>query len=185
MTATAVQTHRWSREEYERMVSAGVFHPEERLELIDGEVFEMTPQSSRHATAVRLAEEALRMIFAQGYDIRTQLPLVLDPGSEPEPDVAVVPGSPRDYLDAHPDTALLIVEVADSSLGHDRELKTGLYARNGIPEYWIVNLVDGCLEVYRDPEGGRYSSHTILYCDDSVSPLFGPDALISVSELLP
>jgi len=73
MTATAVQTHRWSREEYERMVSAGVFHPEERLELVDGEVFEMAPQSSRHATAIRLAGEVLRMIFARGYDIRTQL----------------------------------------------------------------------------------------------------------------
>lgn len=185
MTVTAVQTHRWSREEYERMVSAGVFHPEEQLELIDGEVFEMTPQSSRHATVVSLTAETLRPIFAQGYIIRIQLPLALDPGSEPEPDIAVVPGSPRDYLDAHPDAALLIVEVADSSLGHDRELKTGLYARNGIPEYWIVNLVDSCLEVYRDPEGGRYSSHTILHGDDSVSLLSGPDASIPVSELLP
>jgi Uma2 family endonuclease len=184
MTVTAVQTHRWSREEFERMVSAGVFHPEERLELIDGKVFEMTPQSSRHATAVRLVEEALRAVFAQGYDIRTQLPLALDLSSEPEPDVAVVPGSPRDYLDAHPDTAFLIVEVADSSLSHDRELKTGLYSRNGIPEYWIVNLEDGCLEVYRNPEGERYSC-TVLRSGGSVSPLSRPEASVPVSELLP
>jgi Uma2 family endonuclease len=185
MTATAAQTHRWSREEYERMVSACVFHPEERLELIDGEVFEMTPQSSRHATAVRLVEDALRSIFAQGHDVRTQLPLALDPGSEPEPDIAVVPGRPRDYLDAHPDTAILIVEVADSSLGYDRELKAGLYARHGIPEYWIVNLADSGLEVYRNPEGGRYSSCAVFRDSESLSPLACSGASVSVSELLP
>src|SRR5437867_4329816 len=97
-----LQVRRWTRQEYDRMVEAGVLAPGERAELIDGEVLAMTPQGSLHATAVRLAEEALRAAFGAGYDIRVQMPLALDPSSEPEPDVAVVRGSPRDYRDAHP-----------------------------------------------------------------------------------
>ena len=93
MTNTALVHHRWSRSEYERMAVAGVFAPEDRLELIDGEIWEITPQSSLHATAVRKAEEALRSVFEEGFDVRVQLPMALGPDSEPEPDVAVVPGS--------------------------------------------------------------------------------------------
>ena len=108
------------------MVEAGVLAPGERAELIDGEVLAMTPQGSLHATAVVLVEEALRAAFAAGYVIRVQMPLALDPSSEPEPDVAVVRGSPRDYRDAHPTSALLVVEVANATLGYDRDQKGSL-----------------------------------------------------------
>ena len=185
MTAPTFQLYRWSREEYERMVSFGIFHPEARVELIDGELVEMTPQSSHHATAIRLVEDALREACPQGYDVRVQMPLAIDPDSEPEPGIAVVSGSPRDYRDAHPSTAVLIVEVADSSLPLDRERKKNMYGRNGIPEYWILNLPDGCLEVYRNPLGGFYHSLIVRHSQEAVSPLFCPLKNIGISELLP
>jgi Uma2 family endonuclease len=112
-----------------------VFAPDMLVLLIDGEILEMTPQSRAHAVATRAVEEALRAAFPTGYNIQVQMPLALDPAAEPEPDVAVVPGSFRDYLDAHPEHAVLIVEVADTSLEFDRTRKADLYARGRIPEY--------------------------------------------------
>jgi hypothetical protein len=120
------------------MTGAGVFGPEDRLELLDGEIIDMAPQKSRHATAVTLVGEALRTLFRSGATVRVQLPFSLDDRSEPEPDVAVVPGNPRDYRDAHPSRALLICEVSDTTLGYDRGRKLTAYARAGIPEYWIL-----------------------------------------------
>jgi Uma2 family endonuclease len=177
--------HHWTREEYERRILEGFFHPEERLELVDGVLYEMTPQSSFHTGGIRLAERFLKSFFAHGFDVRTQSPLALGLDSEPEPDVAVVPGNLEDYFSAHPTTAVLIVEVADSSLLHDRKRKKRLYARAGIPEYWLVNLVDGCLEIYRDPKDGIYTQSTVLRGEDLVSPLARPEASIKVADLLP
>ncbi len=131
-----VPRHRFSRVQYERMTEAGVFGPEDRLELLDGEIIDMPPQKSRHATAVTLVAEALRTIFGPGATVRVQLPFCLDDRSEPEPDVAVVPGNPRDYRDAHPSRALLVCEVSDTTLAYDRGRKLAAYARAGIPEYW-------------------------------------------------
>ena len=122
-SATAMHTRRWTRAEYERLVGEGFFHPEERLELIAGELLQkMTPQGSLHSTGIRSVEEVLRPIFFnKGFDIRIQMPVALSDDSEPEPDVAVVPGSLHDYRDAHPTTAALIVEVADSTVEFDRQ----------------------------------------------------------------
>ncbi len=167
------------------MVSSGLFHPEDKLELINGEIYDVSPQSSRHATAIRLAEEALRQAYGSGFDVRVQLPAALDAGSEPEPDVAVVEGGPRDYLDAHPTTAMLTVEVSDTSLAFDRTAKQTTYARNGIPEYWIVNLIDGVVEVYRQPEGDGYAEVSKLSSAARISPLTRPDCSIAVRDLLP
>lgn len=185
MTTAAVDVRRWTLEEYERLVEQGFFHPEEKIELVDGVIFEMTPQSSRHAAGVRLAELALQPLYPQGFDVRTQLPLALGLDAEPEPDLAVVPGQARDYITAHPKTAVLVVEVADSSLLHDRKRKARLYARAGIPEYWLVNLLDWCLEVFRDPKAGTYTMRTILREGDSLAPLTCPGTEIPVADLLP
>ena len=185
MTAHAIQIRRWTQDEYEKMIASGIFDPEDRLELIDGDIFEMTPQSSRHAGTVGLVAGALDFAFPPGYNVRVQSPLALGDDSEPEPDIAVVSGSPRDYLDAHPTTAVLVVEVADTSLAHDQHRKTGLYAANGIPEYWILNLVDNRLEVYRDPAEAVFRSRVVLGKGDAVSPLARPEISIPVSELLP
>ncbi len=184
-TSVAVDSHRWTRREYENMVSGGVFHPEDKLELIEGEIYDVSPQSSRHATAIRLVEDALRRAYGSGFDVRVQLPAALDASSEPEPDVAVVEGGPRDYRDAHPTTALLTVEVSDTSLAFDRTTKQATYARSTIPEYWIINLIDRLVEVYRQPEGDGYAEVSKLTPPARISPLSQPDRSIAVQDLLP
>ena len=185
MLANTSEIHRWTRKQYDCMVAAGIFYPDVRVELIDGYIVDMSPQSSVHAVTVQLVEEALRLAFPKGYSVRTQMPLALDDMSEPEPDVAVVPGSPRDYLDDHPTAAVLIVEVARVSLGIDQSLKKSLYARNGIEDYWIVNLDASRVEVYRQPQGDSYRSERRLYRGDTIQPLAQPQYSIPVTELLP
>ena len=151
MAISPTRTRRWTRFEYERLIDAGMFRPGERLELLDGKLVVREPQGSLHATAVGLIEDALRACFGSGWVVRVQMPIALDDESEPEPDVAVVAGARRDYELSHPARPALVVEVSESSLGQDRGDKAGLYARAGVPEYWIVNLVSRCLEVRRDP----------------------------------
>lgn len=190
MGMQTVQTRRFSRQDYERLVADGFFHPEEQLELVDGELIIMTPQGSRHATAVSLAEGVLRSLFGAGFHVRVQMPIALDPDSEPEPDLAVVVGPPRDYRDAHPQTAVLIVEVTDTTLPYDRERKARLYAQAGIPEYWIVNLQDRCLEIHRDPEAvgsscATYQSRSVAHPSDTVTPLKSPQGSLVIADLLP
>ncbi len=181
----AIQMRRWTREEYDRMIAAGLFKDGERLELIDGEILQMAQQGSAHFTAIQLTEEALRHAFGSGFVVRAQAPLALSPDSEPEPDIAVVTGNVRDYRDAHPATALLMVEVADSTIDHDRRRKVSLYARAGIIEYWIVNLIESCLEVYRNPDQGIYLQTRRLGTGDQIAPLAAPDKKIAVSDILP
>jgi Uma2 family endonuclease len=185
MATLAKEFRHWTREEYERLVAEGFFQPDERLELVDGLIFEMSPQSPPHAVAIRLARRALERIVPEGFDVLVQMPLALDDDSEPEPDLAVVRGSdPRENLISHPTSAVLVIEIADSSLRHDRD-KAALYARAGIPEYWIVNLKERCLEVLRDPQNAVYRPRTVLRAGNTVSPLACPEASIAVADLLP
>lgn len=177
--------HRWSRAEYEHIVNVAGFPSGARLELLDGDIIDMSPQKSTHACAADLAEAALRACFSNDAYVRSQKPLALDDTSEPEPDIAVVPGSARDYAEQHPTNALLIVEVADSSLDFDRTRKARAYARNAIPEYWIVNLRELVLEVWREPIGDAYQSIRKLRADEEVCPLAAPDCAIAVADLLP
>ncbi len=182
----------WTREEYYKMADAGVFRPGERVELIGGRIVTMSPQNSPHATSLLLLHDTLRQIFSVGYVIRIQLPLDLTPVSQPEPDIAVVSGSIRDYAKAHPTTAVLVVEIAESTLVFDRGEKASLYAGAGIPEYWIVNLRNQRLEVYRDPipmtgesYGYGYRTRTQCAAGDTVTPLADPQSIIQVADLLP
>src|SRR4029077_12769197 len=141
---------------------------------------------SFHSTGVYAFEEELRAVFASGNAIRAQMPLALGDDSEPEPDIAVVPGSFKDYAYAHPTTAVLVVEVADSSITHDKRRKIPLYARAGIPESWLLNLQKKAREVSRDPMDGRlYRSRTLLRLGDTVSPLARPEAVLSVASFFP
>ncbi len=181
----AVEMRRWTRDEYERMISAGLFAAGERLELVDGEILQMTPQGSLHATAVQLTQDALRAAFGFGFTIRAQMPLAIDPHSEPEPDIAVVPGNPRDYRNSHPFSAALVVEIADTTLEYDRQRKGNLYARNGIKEYWIINLNDRCVEAYRNPVQRSYASSQVFLPGNDISPLARPEAKIAVADILP
>jgi Uma2 family endonuclease len=191
MTET-MPTKRWTRIEYDRLIEKGVFGPKDRIELLGGLLVVREPQGGPHAMGVRMVEEALRGVFASGWDVRGQLPVALDDDSEPEPDVSVVPGSFRDYPRDHPARAVLIVEVAESSLRLDRGEKGSLYARAGVPEYWIVNLVDRVLEVYRDPAadlgapyGWRYASVVTLRAGDAVRPLAALHSPVPVVDLVP
>ncbi len=191
MTLSSVRTKHWTRAEYERLVDLGAFRPGERLELVGGALVVREPQGGPHAAAVGLAEDALREAFGAGWTVRAQSPIALDEDSEPEPDIAVVQGTRRDYRRGHPSHPVLIVEVADSSLQLDRREKASLYARARIADYWIVNLVDGILEVHREPVadpdapyGWRYGSMTTLRGGDVVAPLALPRRTIPVSDLL-
>jgi Uma2 family endonuclease len=182
---------RWKRLEYERLIEQGTFHGE-HLELLDGLLVVREPQGSRHGAAVTAIRDVLARAFGEGYVIRPQLPVALDDKSEPEPDLVVVPGAPWDYADAHPSTPLLLVEIAETSLALDRRHKAGLYARAGIADYWIVNLVDLLLEVSREPvasgaarAGWEYASVQVLTRGAAVSPLAAPGARIAVTDLLP
>lgn len=191
---TAFSTRRcWTREEYYKLAERGIIGPEERLELIEGEIIrKMAPMLTPHATGIRAVEVALLRTFPTGYDVRVQLPLALGPHNEPEPDVYVVTGSFRDYETAHPTTALLVVEIADSSLESDRATKSAIYARADIAEYWILNLPDRLLEVHRQPApmsemplGFGYRSIQRLTESETVTPLAAPQTQITVADLLP
>ncbi|HLH23093.1 MAG TPA: Uma2 family endonuclease [Chloroflexota bacterium] len=189
---SAVELRRWTREEYERLADLGLLHPDERVELIEGEIVKVPPQLSRHATGVCLAGDALRAVFGEGYTVRVQLPLALGQYSEPEPDAAVVVGDVRDFVAAHPTSAVLVVEVSDTTLSFDRDAKGSLYAAAGIPEYWIVNLVDYWLEVYREPSaipgaryGSGYRSRVIALPGENVDAPALAGSRVAVDDLLP
>jgi Uma2 family endonuclease len=119
MAAHAVQIKRWTRREYDRMAEAGILSEDDRVQLIDGEIVTITPQNSQHAAAVGKAQRVIERLFEVHVWVRVQMPLILDPDSEPEPDLAVLPGSPRDYVQQHPRSALLVIEVSDSTISLD------------------------------------------------------------------
>jgi Uma2 family endonuclease len=190
MAATRIRTRRWTRQEYERLIDLDVLHEDDPIELVEGRLVVAEPQHDPHARSVELVAEALRSAFGGGWRIRVQLPLALGLDSEPEPDVSVVRGSPRDAPAGHPTIADLVVEVADTSLRLDRGPKARVYAYAGITDYWIVNLVDRVVEVYRLPGGagsGRsgYRSVARLRPEDAVAPLSMRHARIPVADLLP
>ncbi|PYN77846.1 MAG: hypothetical protein DMD96_22780 [Candidatus Rokuibacteriota bacterium] len=187
-----VHTRRWTRPEYERLIDRGVFREDEQLELLDGLLVVSEPQGDSHAVAVDLVAAALRHAFGEGWLVRVHAPLALGRRSRPEPDVAVVRGSPRDYLGAAPTDPALVVEISQTSLALDRARKASIYARAGIADYWIVNLVDAVVEVRRDlvaldPARPRrvYQSVRAFGRGASLSPLASPGARIPITDLLP
>ena len=192
MKQAPLTVRRWKRVEYERLVGLGAFDDDEPVELIGGQLIVAEPKGSEHATGVEMAGDALRAALPAGWIVRGQNPVSLDDESVPEPDIAVVRGSRADYRHAHPTRPALIIEVAETSLRFDRIEKGSLYARAGIADYWIVNLVDRLLEVYRDPDadvtapyGWRYVSVERFTPPSSVAPIAIPAASISVAALLP
>ena len=191
MKQAPLTLRRWTRAEYDRIVDLGMLD-RERVELIGGHLIVAEPHGSYHASTLGAAGDALRAALPPGWLLRVQLPVALDDESEPEPDLAVVPGEWAEYRAAHPSRPALVVEVAESSLIFDRGEKGSLYARGGIRDYWIVNLVDRVLELYREPEpdstapyGWRYRAVQQLARDAVVSPLALPSVRVAVAALLP
>jgi Uma2 family endonuclease len=191
MAQPPLTLRRWKRLEYDRLVDLGVFQGEP-LELIGGQLIVAEPQGTYHSSGISVAEHAVRASLPPGWIVRTQLPLSLDEESSPEPDIVVVPGPPGDYRYAHPVRPALAIEVADSSLAFDREQKGSLYARGGVEDYWIVNLVERVVEIYREPApdgsavfGWAYRSLVTLGTAEVVVPLAFPGSRIAVADLLP
>ena len=163
-----------------------------RLILVEGEILEMPVPNAPHNASLGLTEDALRQAFGAGYWIRPQMPLILGLSTDPMPDIAVVPGSPRDYSTVQPRTAVLVVEISESSLGYDTREKSHLYAAGAIPEYWVIDLVHRQLLVFRDPAteasqpfGGTYRTQATYDAAASVSPLSVASATVRVADLLP
>jgi Uma2 family endonuclease len=188
---TGVRRYRWTAKQFYRLLDKGFFRGK-RVELIDGVIVQMAAQTNLHLASIDLTRMALQAAFGAGFWVRTQGSLDLSPYSVPDPDIAVVPGSPQGCSLQNPTTALLIGEVSLTTLAYDRNWKGGLYARAGLPDYWIVNLVHRQLEMYRNPIadsrrrfGYRYDSKTILQPGAVASPLAAPHAQVKVSDLLP
>jgi Uma2 family endonuclease len=187
----SLQVHRWTYREYQRVVDNGGF-ANRRVELLGGRIIDMPAQRDLHFAAIELARIAAAKAFGPGFWIRVQGPLHLDRWSGPEPDIAVVPGEPRDYVGTgHPKTALLLIEISDTTLWYDRQRKGPRYARAKYPDYWIVNLIDRCVEVYRNPVpdpsarlGWRYAEVNILKSPATLRPLSAAGE-IAVADLLP
>jgi Uma2 family endonuclease len=178
-------------EQFNQMGDMGWFEGR-RAYLLDGVILEQGPMNTPHATALSLVNDALRVVFAIGWVVRGQLPLRVDQFNDPLPDVAVVTGSPRDYLAAHPTTAALVVEIADTTLRDDLTDKAERYAAAVIPEYWVLDLNARELYVLRNPAqlpaglgAAAYRTHLTLGATDTVSPLAAPAAAVRVADLLP
>lgn len=168
------------------MAETGILSEDDRVELIEGEIIEMSPIGSRHAACVRRLDALFNQRLGGAAQVSAQNPVLIDEYSQPEPDVALL--KPRDdfYSEAHPGASdvLLIVEVADTSVEYDRQVKAPLYARASIGEMWLVNLQADVLEVYTRPENGAYRDERHLAKGDSVSLTAIPGLTIAVEEIL-
>lgn len=169
------------RAEYDRLVALGVFEGE-KIELLEGLLVPMSPIGAEHSSAVTVLTALLVLPLVGRALVRPQCPFAALDVSEPEPDIAVVPLG--DYRSAHPDHAELIVEVAETSLRHDRGIKLRLYAECAVPEYWIVNLLERCIEVYRDPAGSTYRSLVTYVSGQAIRLLRFPDLEIAVDGVI-
>ncbi len=183
MAIEVERTRRFTADEYERMVSLGIFREDERLELIGGEIVEMAPVGHRHGACIAQLNKRLVIGVGDRALVWVQGPARLGVDSVPEPDLALLrphsyrAGSPR------PEDVLLVIEVAESSLRYDRTTKLRLYARAGVPEYWVVSVGGEWIEVYRSPEGEGYRERRRAGCGETVTPAAFADVSIDVDEV--
>jgi Uma2 family endonuclease len=183
---TATQLRSWTVEEYHGMIAAGILSPDDRVELLQGQIVQMSPQEPHHAAATRRASKYCDRCLGEVADVRAQLPVTLGPNSEPEPDIAIVRLDPQDYATAHPQAAdvFLLIEVADSTLAKDRREKTQIYETAGIADYWILDVKHRQVLVFREPHAGGYGVTQVLTVLDAIAPLAFPEQVIQCSDLL-
>lgn len=179
----ALPYHRWSVEDYHQMARSGVLDETDRIELIEGELIDMAPIGSRHAFWVDRLNRTFQRAAGKAFLVRVQNPVVLGERSEPQPDIAVV--KDKSYELSHPvaEDVLLIVEVSDSTLEYDRDVKLSLYARHGIPEVWLVDVNARELTVYREPSEGQYRLIRKPTATEAVSPAAMPGVAITLAEV--
>jgi Uma2 family endonuclease len=192
MTAEAVEVpearrHRFSVEDYQRMVEAGVFGEDQRLELVQGEVLEMAPIGSWHAAVVDWLNRRFWNCAGGAAHVRVQNPVALPPDSEPQPDLALLAPRADGYASAHPgpEAVRLLVEVAEASSSFDLGPKAALYAAAGVPEYWVVDGATGELVVHRWPADGRWGEIRRPAMDEVVNPVHLPECALSPRDLPP
>jgi Uma2 family endonuclease len=184
--AIAYERRPISVDEYHQMFEAGVFGPDERVELIDGELIAVPPMGPRHAGGVRRLNRLFTSRLGDRALVSVQCPVIVDDRSEPEPEFVILPPDPGDYSDRHPRPAdvLLLVEVSDSSRDFDSRKKVPLYARAAIREVWLLDVADCRLLVFRDPVAGVYESTLVLADRDEIAMLAFPEERFSVAEVL-
>ena len=182
--------HRWTCEEFHNIGDSGMLEGRSVI-LVDGEILDMPNPNPPHATATTLADYALKDLFRVGHFVRVQTGLPTTENTDPAPDLAVIAGSPRDFAMTHPRTAVLVVEVSDSSFDYDVGVKSNLYAAAGILDYWVIDVNGRQLIVFRDPipdaaapRGFRYDTMQVLNVGDTIIPLAAQTA-IAVADLLP
>ncbi|MEG3930329.1 Uma2 family endonuclease [Microcoleus sp. T3_B1] len=187
ITEAAFMLRKWTVKEYHKLGEIGIFNPEERLELIEGNIIKISAKGTLHAAATRRTATLLHNLVGNQAAIYNKSPIALDDNSEPEPDIAVVRIDPFDYATHHPTPSevYLIIEVADSSLTFDREIKAKAYARSGIADYWVLNVGDRQLHVFREPTENGYQSEVFLGETASISPLEFPAFNIAILAMLP
>jgi Uma2 family endonuclease len=173
--------------EYYQMMESGIIREGERVELILGQIFTMAAKGTRHTVSTTRLLKILLKLTEERAIIRSQDPISLPNNSEPEPDIVIARLRSDDYINSHPSPAdiILVIEVADSSIKFDRDTKAPLYAAAGINEYWIVNLIDDRLEIYRQPSGSIYTSIQILTPPQSISLPEFPEILLNVGDFFP
>ena len=178
--------YRFTVKEWNRLGEAGLFDEHDRVELLDGEIIIMSPIGSRHAAAVYNLTDLFGELNRRRYLVGVGNPVEADNHSEPLPDFMLLPRSQK-TAKRHPFTrdTHLIVEIADSSLRHDRGRKLQKYARTGVPEYWIVNLKQDVIEVYRSPKGEEFLDQTIAKAGETISPQAFPDVPVAVNDIIP
>ena len=189
---TIAQAKRFTLEEYHRLTEIGFFHEDDRIELIKGEIIEMAAKGTAHETCIsKLLRELVRLL-GDAATLRCQSPIVLANKSEPEPDFAIVQNRTDDYLSAHPSPGdvLLVMEVADSSIDYDKNVKIPLYAEAGISDYWIFNLfnnqLEACSEPYQDNKGKfGYKNRRILLPNQVIALPCFPDLSLDLSRVFP
>jgi Uma2 family endonuclease len=170
-----------TRKEYDRLVAEGFFEEDEHVELLYGVLVRMAPQDPPHASVVQKLIRALAPALLPRAEVRIQLPFAASGDSEPEPDVAIVPRG--DYASAHPEEAFLIVEVANTSQGKDRNVKGRLYAECHVPEYWVIDVPRRTVEVYTQPNATGYASCELRSVGDGIVLVQFSDVTLSVAAL--
>jgi len=177
---------RWTVEDYHRMIHGGILTADDRVELLDGQIVTMVPQEPPHASHVDEGGDYLKALFAGRAKVRVQLPITLSPGSEPEPDFAIVRIDENRYRDRHPTPTdiYLLIEVSDTTLMRDRHRKASIYARAGIPEYWIINIQQRQAIVLQNPQNDHYQVERIASETDQLTPLFAPDITVDLRHLI-
>ncbi|QIR36591.1 Uma2 family endonuclease [Tolypothrix sp. PCC 7910] len=179
-----VTTAKWTIDEYHRMIAAGILD-DRRVELLKGEIIEMSPEGEPHPYFSTEAGEYLSRILGERATIRPAKPITLPNNSEPEPDIAIVQRLGREYLNHHPypENIFWLIEYSDSTLEKDLEIKSKVYAEAEIPEYWVVNLRKRQLIVFRDPQDGEYASKSTL-TGGTIYPIAFSDIAVAVDYIV-